>query len=206
MKSPQRQPLLPFIYPFNGCIVFHCLEAQWNNLPSSNIYAFRLFWPLASKQSHNEHSWTHLPMCVDFFAYIWLWFYLILQKREADREIVSYESMVSVLEWRPYMTVETVRTVCSKQRIRNNMLRKWGTGMWLWNLRVANNSELEEEIKSLLWYLNKEHCWSLKNIFNLTGIWNTNLSLKEIVSLICKQLKDFLFWIILRLSLINVAN
>lgn len=125
---------------------------------------------------------------------------------DTTREIVSYESMVSVLEWRPYMTVETVRTVCSKQRIRNNMLRKWGTGMWLWNLRVANNSELEEEIKSLLWYLNKEHCWSLKNIFNLTGIWNTNLSLKEIVSLICKQLKDFLFWIILRLSLINVAN
>lgn len=45
---------------------------------------------------------------------------------------------------------------------KKNMLRKHGS-----RKKTANNYELKE-IKSLLWYLNKEHCWSLKNTSSLT--------------------------------------
>lgn len=55
---------------------------------------------------------------------------------------------------------DSLRTV---ERIRKNMLRKHGS-----RKKTANNYELKKEIKSLLWYLNKEHCWSLKNISSLT--------------------------------------
>lgn len=51
------------IYPFNGCIVFHCLERQLNNFPSPDICAMRLFWPSAIKQSH-MNILEYMPICV----------------------------------------------------------------------------------------------------------------------------------------------
>lgn len=51
-------------------------------------------------------------------------------------------------------TAETVMSLMKAGRIRNNMMR---------NVKVANYYEPEEEMKFLLWYLNMEHCRSLKN-------------------------------------------